>query len=347
MRIRVRLAACLLVMLAAGSARAETQNPSLVRARGEIEELRFEAARQSLAEALEWGRNSPAQLAEIHQLAGEVAAGMGDRAAAEEHFRRLLAIDPNARLAVGTSPKIAAPFEAARRFFDERQPLRVRYHVRHKPTPVLLVFVDSDPLDMVAGARLAHASEEAPPVEQVGDGPFELPLPRTGRLELLVSVTDRYGNRLVELGSAENPIIVNARAERTPATPPPRDRVPPSEGRPLYGRWWIYGALAAVSAGAGIYFGIEALRAEDAIEKLNQETRMGIPHDFREAKDLERQGERNALLANVSFGVAGAFAIVSTVLLVRDLTVDEPKRRVSIVPAPTRGGVAVTVELGF
>ena len=64
----------------------------------------------------------PARLAELHLYAGRLAAGLDRGDAARAHFAIALALSPGVALPAGTSPKITAPFEAAR---AASSPLRV------------------------------------------------------------------------------------------------------------------------------------------------------------------------------------------------------------------------------
>lgn len=64
----------------------------------------------------------PARLAELHLYAGRLAAGLDRSDAARAHFATALALNPALALPAGTSPKITAPFDAAR---ASTTPLRV------------------------------------------------------------------------------------------------------------------------------------------------------------------------------------------------------------------------------
>jgi tetratricopeptide (TPR) repeat protein len=100
--------------------------------------------------------------------------------------------------------------------------------------------------------------------------------------------------------------------------------------RPL--TWAAFG-LAAVGVGGAIYFG---LQVNDAEESYN-----GEPN-----RDDYDRFNQNKLLTNVSIGVAGAGAVLGTVLLIVDLNrgKKQPPEPVGGAPldlAPTRGGAVL------
>lgn len=132
-------------MLALAASPARADNGSAVRD-DLAEAIRLEAALeydQALAivdRVIAAGTTTePARLAELHLYAGRLAAGLDRRDAARAHFAIALALSPALALPAGTSPKITAPFEAAR---AASSPLRVH------ATPAGAV-IDADPLGLV------------------------------------------------------------------------------------------------------------------------------------------------------------------------------------------------------
>ena len=117
------VAAGLLVALAAAPARAQDKpsGPSAPADNSLAEAIRLEAAleyEQALAiveKIIAAGTTTePARLAELHLYAGRLAAGLDRADAARDHFARALELRPDLALPAGTSPKITAPFDAAR-----------------------------------------------------------------------------------------------------------------------------------------------------------------------------------------------------------------------------------------
>src|SRR5437870_5819451 len=109
----MRRAVIVLALLVSARAFAEG-NPYLGRAKEYLEELKYDKANEALDQALKFGANGPAELVQIYRMWGEVAAALGDAADAEKYFTRLLSLEPSAALPEGVSPKISAPFDAAR-----------------------------------------------------------------------------------------------------------------------------------------------------------------------------------------------------------------------------------------
>lgn len=131
-----------------------------------------------------------------------------------------------------------------------------------------------------------------------------------------------------------------------PPPPAPAPEPPPAEPRskvPAY----VTGAVAIVAAGVGTGFGIKALQQSN---------------DFESRPTTKRadDGENNALVADMMFGIAITFGVTSAVLF---LSSDEPKsakaspsktaaapkkKKITIVPAPyvtpTGGGVGTSVR---
>src|SRR5688572_15186188 len=127
------------LLLGAGSARAD----DLETARRQVEALDYRGARATLEQALRAGKSSPVELAELYRMRGEIAAALGDDGDAEESFRRLLVIRPDARLPTGTAPKIEARFRAAAISLEKGARLRVRHQLETGGAPQVTLVVES------------------------------------------------------------------------------------------------------------------------------------------------------------------------------------------------------------
>ena len=350
---RAALTTVLAAVLLAAPVRAdEPEDADLARARAQLDASDYLAARDSLAAALAAGRSGPAELAEIYRLSGQVAGALGQPAAAEDFFRRLLALAPRATLPPGTSPKMARPFAAARAWAKDHDPLRVKVETAAAP-PALTLVVLSDPHGMVASARatVRVAGRPEATVEGAGRDRIELALPRAARIDVLLAGLDEHGNRLVELGTADVPIVVVG-AEERPAPPDakPRPAVPPAPPPPprrraLYARWWLWGGAALGFAAAGAWFGLAARGAIDDLEALNADSQN---HRFEEALDVEDRARRDLLLFDVAAAAAGACAVAAVLLYLTEPRAEPPRAgRARVAPAPARGGAAVLVEIRF
>jgi hypothetical protein len=323
------VAAVVLVALSGTARAADAELDALLdHARREKAALRYQEGLATLDRALRLGKSGPAQLVDIHRAAGEMAAGLGDAAAAQAHFERWLVLEPDAALPPGTSPKITAPFAAARARLAGLPALAVRFEPEAGAAPAITMIVDGDPLGQVAGARArvrGGAGGESV-VEARGGGRQRLALPDGGPLRVVAAALDQFGNELVVQGSWQAPILIDGSRSRPSTTTPP-----PS--RPLYARWWVYGAAGLGVGVAGVVF---AAKVDAAQQEFDQITANSSSHQLADAEAVARRGRRYAWLANGSFAAAGVLGIVSGVLLVRQL--GEEPAGVTLSPTPTADG---------
>lgn len=309
----------------------------LAQARKAVAESDYVAARPVLAAALDAGGNSPEDTAEIYRLTGIVDAALGDAKAATEAFKHLLALSPKATLPVGTSPKITRPFEAAARSFSSSPQLELKIETEAAPPTIILVVL-SDALGMVAKAHVVYSVDRGPERTKVvvASERTEIALPEGQRIDARVTALDRHGNRLVEIGSQEVPIVIVGPAGPAPVATRPDAPVvgtPRSPGPPVYRRWWPYAAASGVFAGAAGYFAWQVRSDANELERLTADS---ARHTFGEAKAVEDRGRRNALFTNIGLGVAGAFAIAAGAMYVFSPR-ETFETRVSAVPVPGGG----------
>jgi hypothetical protein len=299
-------------------------------------------ARTSLDTAFTSGTNSPEQLAEIWRLRGIVAGALNDAKAATDAFQRCLVLDPKSELPPGTSPKITRPFQAARD--KKHEPLKIKQTTTETP-PAVTVAIASDPMKMIANilvfVRVAGAAEEKLDKKFAGQEAIEFSLPAGGRLDLRIAAVDEKGNHLAELGSADVPIVIVGKQVEVKKPdvivekPKPQQ---PVHARPLYLKWWMWGGGAVVFAGLGLGFGIDGLVAKNDLEDLNAES---PNHRFPEAKSLENRARRDFLIANISYGLAGALAIGATILYLTEPRA--PKQETRLTAIPVDGGGAIVL----
>ena len=159
-------------------------------------------------------------------LAGQIAATLGQADEAEDRFRRALALDPDAAL-VDVAPKLRAPLARARKLARGDGPLVVRHLVSRLPERAVIVHVSSDPMDMVAEARITDL-DTGETVRVDGGQDVRLPVPGKGRRDVVVSVHDRHGNVLETIGSRSLPIVIETNAE-------PAAEVAPNSATPTAG----------------------------------------------------------------------------------------------------------------
>ncbi len=193
MRAAVSAAALVAALSLGGAARAgSAASDLLAQATRAAEELRLEESAALLERAWRAGGSDPRQAARILRLAGEVNATMGDRDAALRHFTILVALEPAATLAPGTSPKVTALLDRARAALAGRT-LGARVHLLARARGIR-VRVD-DPLGLVASVRCAGGGAPPRTVAARAELTFFVAAPRDGAVA--VELVDRYGNVLV------------------------------------------------------------------------------------------------------------------------------------------------------
>ncbi len=327
----------------AGSAAADGSR-ELARAREQLGQVDYEGAAGSLSAALQTGDNGKPELIEIYTLWGGVAAALGRDEEARDLFSRLLALDPDAKLP-GKSPRITRHFDAARADLGGRG-LAAHHEIASGGQRSVAVIIDEDPLSMIAGARARYRVDGGPEITASAERleRMEIPLPAAGRIEMTLSAVDRWGNRLVELGSKKEPIVIDAaggpsvrpRLDVTGSGTPPAERE-----QPLYRRWYVWGGLATLAAGSGVLFTLRGRSNLDKIDELNAESGN---HVFSEtALEQEDHLRTNRLLSTISFAAAGGLAAAAITFAVLDREPSEPA--ISVAPSP--GSAQVTVRVRF
>jgi hypothetical protein len=335
----------LALLLIEGAAWADGSADRLAQAHKAVAESDYGAARTALVAALEGGGHGPEELAEIYRLTGIVEAALGNARAATDAFTRLLALSPRAALPAGTSPKIKRPFAAATRYFASgHAPLELKIETAARPPAITLIVV-SDPLHLVARARVTFAvdggSERTS--EVAASERTVVPLPAARRIDARVAALDAHGNRLGEIGSKAVPLVIIGDAP-PPARPavaappiaPPTRAAGPARRVPLYRRWWPYATASVAFGGAAAYFGWSARSDAQALERLIADSGN---HSFEEARALEDRARRNVGIANLGLIAAGAFAITAGAMFV--WTPRGTEARVTAVPVSGGGAVVL------
>jgi tetratricopeptide (TPR) repeat protein len=290
----------------------------LAEARRAIDELSYDRAQELLGEALREGKSSPETMLQIYKLAASTAVVLGKEDLAELYYRRLLCIDPKADLEAGLAPKFKRPFAAAQAYVNAHGSLRVR---TRRLDAAVEVYVESDPLSMVAAVGLDSDEEVHPGTRLDPSRRAVLPLPAEGganERHLKLILVDELGNHLQEVPvSAAGPQLTI-----TPPLEPGGERPQPSSLR----AWWIWTVPAAASLGVGIFAGLQSQQASDDLDALLSRPN---PH-YDEAQALRSRSRSRATLANVSFGAAGVFSVVALVMLATRR--DEPRPAAALAP---------------
>jgi hypothetical protein len=290
----------------------------LARAQAAIEDVDFATAKKLVEQALGGGGMDPGELARAHRCAGEVAAALGDDDQARDHFVRWILLDPNAALAPGVSPKISAAFDKARKEAAGLGALRLSVRMTREANKGVVVVDAKDPVDLVAQIRVRWPDG----TEHIEHGlRAEVPVDDTRPAVVVVTALDADGNAIWS-----DQVRIGARM------------VERRRGFPGWARWPTWAVVTGVGVAGGGFFVWRVQKAEDELRDLNRDSPM---HTYDEAKDIEDRGHRDALLANVAFGVAGAAAIATVLTFVL-----EPKG-VELVAAPTPGGGSVSATVRF
>ncbi len=279
----------------ASSAIADDVAHDLAEARKLEAGLDYAGALRIVDQALARGGSDTFQYIELHLLGGKLAAGLDRAAEAEAHFARVLALRPDTALPDGTSPKITAPFAAAK---AKSVPLSIRVtSVRGLVTLV----PSSDPLGLVAGIMVA-----------VVDG--------TGAHR---DVIDRRSTRIALPASttAIEVTALDADGHRIWSGPPPKDDIVVDKPKPVVAserswiaKWPTWAIVTGVALGVG---GLSAWRVKVAQDEFDRIRAEPDDHDFGELQAIEDRGDRWAIATNIAFGAAIVTGVVTTILLVK------------------------------
>jgi hypothetical protein len=238
---------------------------------------------------------------------------LGQPELATQYYRRVLALDPTARLPDDASPRLRPPFIAAQSSMAAHGRLTVRAERR---AAALELRVVSDPLGMVAAVR------------PVADGKPGRAVALTSGVVALddrrpidaVWVLDEHGNTLVVV---EPPARAPALAPA--AAPPP----PPPAGTPILRRWLTWAIPAAIVGGIGAGLLVDGQAAKD---RLDQITAASSTHFLAEAEQQRARWQSDTRLATVAFTAAGALAVTAVVMAA---TGPSPDRQARIAPLAT------------
>jgi hypothetical protein len=331
------IAAALLATLA-----SEARADALSDARKAVEGSDYLTAKPALETALNAGTSGPADLAEIYKLTGIVEAALGNAGPSEKAFARWLALEPRGSLPPGTSPKITRPFDAAKDHAKKAGPLSAKAETSDDPPAVTLV-VTNDPAKMIVGAKVYFVTDRKAEqsLEAEGNDKVTIELGLGKRIDLRLHAVDEYGNRVVELGSKDVPIVITSSGKEKQIDSKDRELLvqkkrEPEEPRPWYFSHWTWGAATVVAAGVGGYF---AWRTREDIQRLDYLNANSLNYQWSDAQAVEDSARRNLLVTNIAAGTAGAFAVGTIILfLTRPTTESELRATVT----PLRGGGAIS-----
>jgi hypothetical protein len=320
---RAGAAAALAIALASTSAHADSA--LLDRAQQAVDDIDYESASKLVADALDAGQLSTSDLGHAHELAGTIAAALGDTAGARDHFVIWILLEPDAALPDGASPKLTEPFEEARTHAAELGAMSIEVSVERKGAGVRVILDARDPLNLIAGLRVEGDGQQA---SERGTS-VELPIGH-GAVELTVTALDTHDDAI-----AVRTVTVDA----VGGAPRPSHETHRSGRWPAIVRWPTWTALAVAGLGTGGYFAWQVGKDHDELDALNAASDQ---HTFDEALAVEQRGKAHALDADIAFGVGGAFAVVAILTLIL-----EPDAAVEVAPVASAEGAGVTASLHF
>ncbi len=294
---------------------AAADSDRLAKARRAVDEVRYSEAQELLSAALRDGGNSPEATIELYALAASTAIVLGKDDLGELYYRRLLSLDPDAKLEAGLAPKFKRAFTAAQAYVSAQGALRVR---TRRVSAGVEVAIESDPLAMVAFVALRSARRTtrldpdrravlAISADDDGDDERLLLIDEHGNQLRALPVPDAEGRITNGGGGSKEGGAGGSGADPSGSTARFEDDGEPS----LLRTWWVWTIPSAVALGAGVGFGLQSRADASSLDDLLD----GPDPYYDEAEALRDSSRRNATLANVSFAAAGAFAIVAGIML--------------------------------
>jgi hypothetical protein len=319
-----------LLAFIAGVASASTPHSSatsaLAVAERALQAVDFEAVQQAAAAGLATGEATSAETARLNVLAGMAAAVLGKDAASTRYFVVALAIRPDLKMDGSLSPKTRQPYLDAVGFWGDREE-RLRLTAKVDVRRAQLTIRVSDPAAIAPRYRLnLRAKGDVDYERRTLESQSRVDLPVPTRLfrqgfEYYVELVDAAGNRLLEVGTEDEPIVVpGVRGDRPVLVPNviaahSQPSTKPSRAVPI---GLLTGGLLVT--GVGVYFHV---RREDEAARWNGpscehagQTRGG------QCGDVDRRRERFEWLSIGSYALGGALTIAGTSWLVFDSSSD-------------------------
>lgn len=322
------------------SSLAGAASPRLVEARKRIDDLELEAALKVLDAVEKTEGNDRQTLRELYTLQGLAYGTLGKEAKTRDAFRKLLIIAPDSTIPSDLPPRVRTPFFEAKDWASTNGPLIATPGAELGDGLVRAVKLVMEK-DVLRLARSARFHFKVDGVDQTLEAPFtagkaSVPILKPAVAWWAEVLSDRKGV-LLEVGSEQKP-----REEWTGTAPVAAVPSVDSPG-PTAGGWRRPTGIALLSAGAvatgvGVVFGFQSV---DARARVTNATRDGEGRvttvTQREAVALEASARNQATVANVLFGVGGAFAAAGLVLIILG-----PSGEPAIALSPTPGGVVVS-----
>ncbi|MDB4945459.1 MAG: Fe-S oxidoreductase [Labilithrix sp.] len=273
---------------------------------------------------------------EADRWIGQAQDNLGHMSEAVAAYERFLA---------NTPPTMKAQADETRKRIEAIKAMPGKVHVETTPAGAQIVIDPQPNAPVTAGAN--SATPPTPTDVELAPGKHVIRLSADGYTSVDKEVEVAYGTKQdlkVDLAKSETapPPSPPVTAENPAPTPPPP--APPPEPRSKVPAF-VTGAVAIVAAGVGTGFGIAAL---------------GQSSDFKKDPTTKRadDGENNALVADMMFGIAITFGVTSAVLFLSgdapQTAKADPQTRVAKAPkititptpyvTPSGGGAGAVVR---
>lgn len=313
------LVGALAALLLAGPARAQSTNPHLQRAEQLIDALDYEKAAKALQLAWKVPGNDYETVLRILEKQGMVAANLNDADGAVSYFRTYLVIAPTRPLRKDYAPKVMTRFYEAKAWVEKKGALKFEALpevMENELVVELLAAVKSDPLklarEVTFHVRDGSGVSKTTKVKLAGDtAKLKVSAPKLEWWAVL------YGDNQAVLGfigAADAPVLAPPPPAPVVEPPPPQIvYVQPKEEpkKPTNWRPFAYPVLgaAAVSAGAGLFFGLQSSSARAQFTSAERDasgTVTGISQQ--RAEQLRQQADTGATAANILFAASVGLA---------------------------------------
>ncbi|MEM9070401.1 MAG: hypothetical protein AAGE52_17990 [Myxococcota bacterium] len=233
----------------------------------------FERTLELCQEALASGELSAERVTRVYELMGVASAANGDEERSRDSYIRMLALSPEAQVDTNLAPRLRSPFMEARGYWatrSERMNVEARLVRAQRGLRVLV----TDPLGMGTEVRvLTRTAGELVPMTELRYNAEESrlveveSLPDADRIEYVIQLLDEHGNRLVELGTEDEPRSVG-RDVATGVGGGGSENDDDRGGIPVWVWAVVGGVLAASALTVGLYFGLrtEPVDLQSAVE---------------------------------------------------------------------------------
>ncbi len=307
-----RLAALLcLVSLPAFAGKA---SELLATASESLKALKFEPAAHTANEGLLAGDATTDESAQLHFIIGQASAILGRTDEAVDAFGRALEIFPGLSLPPGVSPRIAGPFRTASEKLGTSRLVAVpRGRLLSDGRAQVEVTVEGDVFRLVDRGELSFFPAGEPRrLELSRTLPMMAAFPcRKTPCGYTVSLLDRSGNHVLEAGSTDSPLLVDASVLEARPVEPDTRAVDVTASRSWYAHPATWGIASGVFAAGSVVAG--ALFASSQARLLVIEgDKANHPFSDAQAANNERYTARTLMFT--SMGVAVALAAVTAIV---------------------------------